>query len=249
MLGFCPVQLFIIIQLLELVMRIFIVIGAVALLCGCAIHPLPEDVAGSRSTTINIVQKIRCEARQAIKDHALDSMRIAEFQRAEDRFIELSSAQKDLARSKWRRDASSALPPKLKAAAIGYSFKFSITDNDNSSGGASFLFPFSNGTFSLGVNVGEDKKRKAERNFDLAEDFADLLADVSAICERKDQIWKYPITGDIGLNESIKTFINLAGLSKFPDLPLELVADQVAADRMDQMDANNPVTSMSIRMS
>ena len=99
------------------------------------------------------------------------------------------------------------------------------------------------------MNVGEDKKRKAERNFDLAEDFADLLADVSAICERKDQIWKYPITGDIGLNESIKTFINLAGLSKFPDLPLELVADQVAADRMDQMDANNPVTSMSIRMS
>jgi hypothetical protein len=40
-------------------------IGAV--LCGCSIHPLPEDVTGL--PTADIVHKIRCEARTAVLKH------------------------------------------------------------------------------------------------------------------------------------------------------------------------------------
>jgi len=38
-----------------------------AILCGCSIHPLPEDFAGL--PTANIVHKIRCEAKTAILTH------------------------------------------------------------------------------------------------------------------------------------------------------------------------------------
>lgn len=45
---------------------------AISWLCllfvGCSAHPLPEDV--TRSTTVEIVQRIRCEAKQAILRHA-----------------------------------------------------------------------------------------------------------------------------------------------------------------------------------
>lgn len=36
-------------------------------LIGCSIHPIPDDV--SRSTTYDIVQKIRCEAKAAVEEH------------------------------------------------------------------------------------------------------------------------------------------------------------------------------------
>jgi hypothetical protein len=45
-------------------------LAAVVWLAGCAIHPLPDDVTGV--TTYNIVRQIRCEARQAIFDFAVD---------------------------------------------------------------------------------------------------------------------------------------------------------------------------------
>lgn len=40
-------------------------------LAGCSTHPLPEDV--TRKTTFDIVQKIRCEARQGIFDAGIDN--------------------------------------------------------------------------------------------------------------------------------------------------------------------------------
>src|SRR5262245_6274649 len=38
------------------------------ILASCSIHPLIDDV--TRTTTYDIVEKIRCEAQQAVKDHA-----------------------------------------------------------------------------------------------------------------------------------------------------------------------------------
>jgi len=78
-----------------------------------------------------------------------------------------------------------------------------------------FQFPFSNGTFSLGVSAGEDKKRKNDRSFDLVEDFAQLLADRTLVCGAEGQNWKYPITGEIGLREVIETYVRLSGLKIF----------------------------------
>src|SRR5260370_42701367 len=45
--------------------RVFAALAASALMSGCAIHPLPEDVTGV--STYHIVRQIRCEARDAIR--------------------------------------------------------------------------------------------------------------------------------------------------------------------------------------
>ena len=42
---------------------------AIFFLAGCAIHPLPDDVTGV--STYNIVRQIRCEARQAVFEYAV----------------------------------------------------------------------------------------------------------------------------------------------------------------------------------
>src|SRR5947209_1020231 len=49
------------------------VIGFAVPLAACAIHPLPEHVTGQ--PTYHIVQKIRCEAREALIDLALRALR------------------------------------------------------------------------------------------------------------------------------------------------------------------------------
>jgi hypothetical protein len=108
------------------------------------------------------------------------------------------------------------LSPGLQYAAIGYSFRFTITEGDNGSASGLFQFPFSpNGTFSLGVSAGEDKKRKNDRSFDLVEDFAQLLADRTLICSPEGKNWIYPITGEIGLREVVETYARLSGLKIF----------------------------------
>ena len=109
------------------------------------------------------------------------------------------------------------LSPALQYAAIGYTFRFTITDGDNSSGSVLFSYPFLSpvGNFTLGVSAGEDKKRKGDRSFDLVEDFAQLLADGSLTCSPESKNWKYPITGEIGLREVIETYVRLSGLKIF----------------------------------
>src|SRR3954447_12146948 len=47
-------------------------LGAVSLVSGCAIHPVPEDFAGVN--TYHIVRQIRCEARQALIDIIKDKL-------------------------------------------------------------------------------------------------------------------------------------------------------------------------------
>jgi hypothetical protein len=181
---------------------LFMVATASTVVAACSIHPLPEDF--SRSTTFDIVQKIRCEARDAVGEVALTPKGRVSFISARDAVQPLSV---ETARG-W-------LSPGLQYAAIGYSFKFTITEADNGSASGLFQFPFSNGTFSLGVNAGEDKKRKNDRSFDLVEDFAQLLSDSGLICGPGNKNWKYPITGEIGVREVIETYIRLSGLKIF----------------------------------
>jgi hypothetical protein len=194
--------------------NLFVVATASTIAAACSIHPLPEDF--SRSTTFDIVQKIRCEARDAVGETSLTPKGRVSF----------TSARDDAAHPLSLDTARGWLFPGLQYAAIGYSFKFTITEGDNGSASGLFQFPFSNGTFSLGVSAGEDKKRKNDRSFDLVEDFAQLLADRSLICNPGNKNWKYPITGDIGVREVIETYIRLSGLKIF-NAPTSSAASKV----------------------
>lgn len=182
-------------------------LAASTMAAACSIHPLPEDF--SRSTTFDIVQKIRCEARDAVGELSLTPKGRMSFSSDWGNPAQQRPLTVDTTRG-W-------LFPGLQYAAIGYSFKFTITETDNASGSALFSFPFLSpaGNFSLGVSAGEDKKRKNDRSFDLVEDFAQLLADRSLLCAPGNKNWKYPITGEIGLREVIETYIRLSGLKIF----------------------------------
>ncbi|WP_141095416.1 hypothetical protein [Rhodomicrobium vannielii] len=148
------------------------------------------------------MQRIRCESRQAIKTFALTP----------DNFAKLRDDEHGSAPLRPER-VSRLIKPGLRDAAIGYTFQFDIFESDGTEASTSFNFPFSNGSFSLGVGGGETKKRQAKRDFDLAERFDELLSDTSLKCEPGRENWKYPVTGEVGMNEVVETFIRLAGLS------------------------------------
>ena len=189
--------------------KVFLLLTVPELVSACAIHPLPENF--SRSSTYDIVQKIRCEARGAIVEIALSDTGRSQI----EPFLSEPLVKTEAKQVRTER-ARRLLVPAMQRAAIGYSFRFSITEDNDASGSARFEFPFSNGSFALGLSTGEDKRRKSDRSFDLVEDFAQVLADPTLHCGPGGEDWKYPITGDIGLEEVIKTYVRLADLQIFP---------------------------------
>jgi len=98
--------------------------------------------------------------------------------------------------------------PRYKTAAIAYDFRFTVTENNRGSGAAAFLFPFTNGRFSLNVAGGEDKQRIGVRNFQVVETFAELKKEDCSV-QATSANYRYPITGVVGLEEVIGTFVKL----------------------------------------
>ena len=146
--------------------------------CGCTIHPIPYDVPGYR--TIDIVKKIRCEAKRAI-----------------DKFAQDKELQKKL----------------YDKMTIGYHFTFSITENNKVGVDSAFKLPLTNGTFTLGVAAGADRQRLGERDFTLIDNFKEARdPKVCDIEEATGPNYAYPITGVIGLEEVIWTYLELVNL-------------------------------------
>lgn len=186
--------------------------GSLAL-SACSIHPLPDGYA--REATIDIVEAIRCETRRAIVGELLD-------------FLDKSTAPKTLqtaadlraGRLKFAKANPDDLDPKTRAgvekfrnAGIAYAFTFTITENDNATGNASLELPLSYGTLTLGLKAGAEKKRIAERVVKLGDSFGELVTDREEQCsdypERREN-FIYPITGEIGLGETVETFVKVA---------------------------------------
>lgn len=158
-------------------------------LAGCSIHPLPDNV--TPYSTADIAEKIRCEARDAIRRHVRQG------------------------------DAT------VENGGIGYNFSFTITENNNVGAGSKFTLPFSNGRFILDLGVGEDKQRQSERKFFIADAFSTFgkkdgfrdLRGRPVHCPADGKVnWRYPITGNIGLDEVVKTFVELGAPAKFSDV-------------------------------
>jgi hypothetical protein len=148
-------------------MRNIASVAAFFALTGCAAHPLPDDV--TRTSTYDIVNQIRCEARQAVIEHAYN----------------------------------------YKTASVAYEFNFDITEDNNASADGTWVLPYSlGGSFSLTANAGLNRTRHTTRNFKIVDTFEELRkmqCDTPAL--RENLI--YPIAGDIGVYEVVRTFIKL----------------------------------------
>jgi GR25 family glycosyltransferase involved in LPS biosynthesis len=186
----------------------------VALLtAGCSIHPLPEDVTGL--DTNNIVFHIRCEARDALQ-HAVtafllnpriplpDSTRRAaqDLKDGKVKFEDFDLRKLD----PWSR----SLVVKYENAAIAYDFTFDINEDNAAGANAQFLSVLTHNTFGLAAGVSTDRQRQTISNFRISDTFGGLrktkLCGPEAIAAHN---YIYPIAGAIGLDNIVRTFVDL----------------------------------------
>jgi hypothetical protein len=95
----------------------------------------------------------------------------------------------------------------FKEASIVYQFTFDITEHNDASAGFGFLYPGTSGSFNLDANAALNRERDGNRNFELIDSFDDLR---KMDCTRDREVnWVYPLTGDVGMYDSVATFIRL----------------------------------------
>jgi hypothetical protein len=95
----------------------------------------------------------------------------------------------------------------LKGAAIVYQFTFDIDEHNDANAGASFLYPGTSGMFNLSSTGAFNRERMGNRNFTITDSFDDLR---KMNCTRDREVnWVYPLTGDVGMYDSVAAFIRL----------------------------------------
>jgi hypothetical protein len=212
--------------------RSFLIVPVLAAWCaGCAIKPLPQDVTGN--DTYQIVQKIRCETRDAVRSFILGVLDQSDPETAAG-LRKGTLTFGTVNRKKLSSEAQAALD-KYDQAAIAYDFTFDITEKNDVSANLDFLRTFSRGPFTLGVSGSNERQRQNTRNFRVTDSFEELATKVSddyCVDGRVPPNYVYPITGSIGMIELVGTFLdlnqsgNLAGPKDSPNVPQ--VADTVA---------------------
>lgn len=200
------------------ILRCGAVAGVVLGSAACAIHPLPEDV--TRETTVQIVKKIQCEAREALDDITVEYMRES-TQRRTLELADVLEADKIEVIDMFKRYHRELDPRVVRLAelftksSVGMGFEFTITEDNNARAGANFRLPFNpaGNLFTLDLGGGARRTRQSFRKFDVASDFNELhtklaRSDCSGIVAA-DGNRLYPIAGKIGLKEVFRTFIDL----------------------------------------
>jgi hypothetical protein len=193
-------------------------IGA-ALVSGCAIHPLPEQVTGGINT-FEIVLAIRCEARHAIKEQAQalllnDKKADADVKKKWADFLEHNVKE-------WRQIPLERFSPTTReliarydGAEIAHDFTFTISE-DNKLSTDIGLKALGTGFNFLSIKAGNDRSRENQRVFRVKDTFDSILEDKHLRCSNVSRApnYVYPITGRIGTAEVIATFLNLNELQK-----------------------------------
>jgi hypothetical protein len=147
----------------------------------CAIHPLPEDVTGV--PTVAIVNKIRCEAAEAV-------------QIGWDNWKNRVASQEEL----------------FNRSAIAYNFTFDITETNFVDATLDLTRIITNGTGTAAFSGGVDRTRQNTRTFTIVDHFKDLRdVNLRTQCAQfaTGKNYVYPIIGKIGVGEMVDTFIAL----------------------------------------
>ncbi|MFO1125351.1 MAG: hypothetical protein U1E25_08800 [Methylocystis sp.] len=208
-------------------------------LSGCAIHPLPEDFSGV--DTQDIVRQIRCETRYALIDMT------ARFLAYGDNVDDMSRAIGAAYFTEKTKPLSSFSPKLFKGhvqdslnifwtTGIAYNFKLNMLENNNFAAGLGFADPFvrgpTTGTLTMAVGGALNRQRGNTRTFTITDTIGGLISKVpDNFCENKivGPNYLYPITGEIGMKELLKTFVYLSifgglmGTEKNPSTPPTMV--------------------------
>lgn len=186
-------------------------VALLALSCGlgaCAVHPLPENVTGY--DTVQIVHKIRCEARDAAIAEAIKILQYEGYPIVDGDVIALRAAIKPPKRQRKYMTV-------LLNTAIVFSFALQGTEGGGASASATVTKVISNGTQTIGPpdmlpSIGSTLMRDNIRAFTVSDNFETYINDTrfDRRCDfTPGPNYIYPITGRIGVDEMVHTFIRL----------------------------------------
>jgi hypothetical protein len=189
-----------------------LLIPGLALLPGCTIHPVQQDVTGV--PTHVLVNYIRCEARLAIQSESID---LLEKESAQNQVIEDLRQHLGLA---WKPEMRSRLVgkelviyDKYIRTGLAFDFSFDITESNGASAAADPIRLLTNGTAGIGLSASGKYDRQNLRHFIVSETARTLLENPDLPCsaEAAHRLpnYAYPISGNIGLKELISTFFEL----------------------------------------
>jgi hypothetical protein len=140
----------------------------------------------TRKSTLAIVHQIRCEARAAVLKFAYNS------------------------------DNPYPNPINYTTASIAWDFTFDIMEDNNASADATWGLPYTlGGLFSVTAKGQFDRTRKTVRNFKIKDTFEELY---NTNCDKvtpQPENLIYPISGEIGVYEVVKTFILLQQIDNY----------------------------------
>jgi hypothetical protein len=198
---------------------------AASLVAGCAVHPLPEDVTGV--DTVDIVKQIRCETREAlttiIKEKLNDwaargspeaAALVERYNSDPDAISDFSPA---LFPGKYYEETRRFIDV-FAESAIAYSFDLTMTEDNNLSASSTLQKNIVSPKFTLGLGAGVVASRSNRRVFTTSDTFAYLVTKLNRpnrynqrYCDGKivRANYVYPLAGRIGVDKSIRDFIEL----------------------------------------
>ena len=162
--------------------------AALAIATGCSVHPIPDDV--TRISTADVVKSIRCEVLAGLESFSPNQMATA--------------------------------APIVRATTIGYEFTFDITEGNGAKGAddGPFLQFANGGKVKLDLTGHATLHRHNFRKFTIIEPLLDLAKDDNrARCSDRTTRanWTYPISGKIGMDELVRTYLKLEMLSELDE--------------------------------
>src|SRR5262249_41293174 len=139
---------------------------------GCAIHPLPDDVTGI--STHLIVKRIRCEARDAVKDILVEHLRHptdlvnAEMNRRLADAIESGALPLNQISDRTFRGTARYIVGQFEDTAVAYNFTFDMTELNNFDPTINLIRPFNNGVGTAAIGGNFDRARENIRTFTIS---------------------------------------------------------------------------------
>lgn len=156
-------------------------------LIGCSIHPLPENI--SRASTFDIVERIRCEVLEGLRDFTPHEKEKAE------KIIDATAIGYDFEFAIEEKNAASGAKLEYKRPAFKGEGK----------------------GFFLEIRGGAETERKNTRIFRIVDKLSDLRRERGERCDGTITTANglYPITGATGMAEVVRTYVKLEMLSDF----------------------------------
>ncbi len=180
---------------------------------GCAVHPNIKDVTGV--PTVDIVQQIRCETRQAFIELAQTYLAKGDVdttsrERGAALAAEIANdpeAARKLNPNLFTGEARRSLSI-FWTTGVAYNFRLDMTEVDNADGEIDVGSLFGRRLFGFGIKAGLDRSRQNIRTFTVTDTVSDIIPNLRN-CEGQivGPNLVYPISGQIGVKSMIQTFV------------------------------------------